>query len=95
MLPLALPPHSQPRARWLSPQSWRATGACGATGQRCNLEDASGCLRALLFDRRSLRLFRVFLSVALLLEQLDLLLTGDLYAWIIDGRGVLGRHVVA
>ena len=45
----------------------------------------------LLFDRRSLRLFRVCLSVALLLEQLDLLLTGDLYAWIIDGGGVLDR----
>ena len=47
--------------------------------------------RHLLFDRRSLRLFRVCLSVALLLEQLDLLLTGDLYAWIIDGGGVLDR----
>ena len=47
--------------------------------------------RPLLFDRRSLRLFRVCLSVALLLEQLDLLLTGDLYAWIIDGGGVLDR----
>jgi len=31
----------------------------------------------------------------LLLEQLDLLLTGDLYAWIIDGGGVLDRHVLA
>ena len=50
-----------------------------------------GCTRALLFHRRSLRLFRVCLSVALLLEQLDLLLTGDLYAWIIDGGGVLDR----
>ena len=50
---------------------------------------------SLLFDRRSLRLFRVCLSVALLLEQLDLLLTGDLYAWIIDGGGVLGRHAPA
>ena len=50
-----------------------------------------GCMRALLFHRRSLRLFRVCLSVALLLEQLDLLLTGDLYAWIIDGGGVLDR----
>ena len=49
------------------------------------------CMRSLLFDRRSLRLFRVCLSVALLLEQLDLLLTGDLYAWIIDGGGVLDR----
>jgi len=46
---------------------------------------------SLLLDRRSLRLFRVCLSVALLLEQLDLLLTGDLYAWIIDGGGVLDR----
>ena len=54
-----------------------------------------GCMRALLFHRRSLRLFRVCLSVALLLEQLDLLLTGDLYAWIIDGGGVLDRHVLA
>jgi hypothetical protein len=52
-------------------------------------------MRALLFHPRSLRLFRVCLSVALLLEQLDLLLTGDLYAWIIDGGGVLGRHVAA
>ena len=50
-----------------------------------------GCTRALLFHRRSLRLFRVCLSVALLLEQLDLLLTGDLYVWIIDGGGVLDR----
>ena len=53
------------------------------------------CMGSLLFDRRSLRLFRVCLSVALLLEQLDLLLTGDLYAWIIDGGGVLGRHAPA
>ena len=28
-------------------------------------------------------------------EQLDLLLTGDLYTWIIDGGGVLDRHVLA
>ena len=52
---------------------------------------AGVCMGSLLLDRRSLRLFRVCLSVALLLEQLDLLLTGDLYAWIIDGGGVLDR----
>ena len=53
--------------------------------------DSHGACLSLRLDLRSLRLFRVCLSVALLLEQLDLLLTGDLYVWIIDGGGVLDR----
>ena len=39
----------------------------------------------LLLDRRSLRLFRVGLSATLLLEQLDILLTGDFEAFYVGG----------
>ena len=71
----------------LSPQTTRSPAARARTVSSA----MQAAWRPLLFDRRSLRLFRVCLSVALLLEQLDLLLTGDLYAWIIDGGGVLDR----